>query len=131
MVPVRLSAVAGAEGWSDMSKPIKAPTEPGKFVGLGPLAFGVHRDGTPGVMFHGHFFAWPDSMSSGDKEDKPTAKPIKDINLPLSDKGPEKRSASEAYKPKVGSRLSKDMRSGGMVRGCGSAQRGLTRGKIK
>lgn len=101
--------------------------EPGKLWdllgGTGLAVAGTNREGQTGVLIGNKFV--PTSQNyyespyspgdSSDDEEKPSGKPIKDIDLPI----------------KVGSRLkASGMKAGGLVRGAGKAERGRGRGRM-
>lgn len=133
------------------------PTTPGKFAAIGPLAFGTHRDGRRGVMSvsSGLFIPLPKGFADGNGKinnggggdgggNNLNNRPDEDeqgLDKGQTSRGPRvPRGASwkqivGAYFPRTREPRKKigettTMKRGGLVRGCGVAQRGRGKGKM-
>lgn len=122
-MPVVRSAVVVAEKWCNMSgllpqglSALSADPKTGKTL----IRFGDEYF-TPEELFALNFKGGKDD-DGGDKKVK--IQTPKDIDMPI--KRGKQASMPDIYKPKV----QKTFKDGGLVRGCGVAQRGKTRGKM-
>lgn len=124
MVLVVHSAVAVAERWFDMS---------GLLIGGLSALSADPKTGEPLIKFGDDYLTMDELFAldfkggkSGDEADEKTKikPPGEDIDMPIRRR--KQANMSEVYKPKV----QKTFKDGGIVRGCGIAQRGRTRGRI-